>query len=171
MRSPVGAAAEFAERPKRRYARTKSVLEALETRGAISQEQKRASDRLAWDHYTSNTLIGRLTASYGPRMRPRAKYQAVPETPLSVPVRECYDDAIGAAGRWFTPILVHSASQICPQLIGPAPTASELRRYRPASARLDGLVCHYGEHRREVAADDRCSGRDRPRSTAPWWSS
>jgi hypothetical protein len=59
----IEAAAEVAEyRPKRRFARTKTQLETLGARGAISPDQHRAGAKLARDYYASNTLIGRLTA-------------------------------------------------------------------------------------------------------------
>jgi hypothetical protein len=96
----VAAGIELAEdRPKRRrVVRFKTQLETLEARSAITMEQKRAGERLAQDYASSNSTIGRLTASYEPRLRSKSKYQQTPDTPLSVAARERYDNALKEAG-------------------------------------------------------------------------
>jgi hypothetical protein len=54
------------ERPKRRYARSKTILEGLMVRGSISTAQMRAGDRLALDYHYSWTDPNHLTAPTSP---------------------------------------------------------------------------------------------------------
>jgi hypothetical protein len=102
-------AAELAEsRPKLRRARTKTQLETLEARGAMSHEQHRAGARLARDYYASNTVIGRLVGRYEANLpKQPKKYQAAPDTPSAIVARERYDQAMKTVGPWLSGILVH----------------------------------------------------------------
>jgi hypothetical protein len=142
--------AEVVDEPiRRKVARHRTRLEELHARGAISSGQKRAGDRLSRDYYASNTMIGRLTAAYAPRMKSRAKYQDVPETPFSISARERYDNAMQAAGRWLAPILVH----VCitdqpPSHWGPLNGKAATDGLPLLRLGLDALAWHYSAHRR-----------------------
>jgi Domain of unknown function (DUF6456) len=136
------------DRPKRnRQVRHRTRLEELEARGVISPEQKNAGDRLCRDYYSSNTIIGRLTASYEPTMRSRQKYQAVPDTPRSVAARQRFDNALAAAGP-LAAILVHTCvTDLAPSAWGPA--NGKAAEDGPALLRLglDTLVEFYSGNR------------------------
>jgi hypothetical protein len=59
------AGAEIAAKPpKRRFARTKTVLELLEQRGSITVEHRRAGERLERDYRASQTNHARLVSRY-----------------------------------------------------------------------------------------------------------
>jgi Domain of unknown function (DUF6456) len=149
-------AAEAEDRPKRnRQVRHRTRLEELEARGVISPEQKNAGDRLCRDYYSSNTMIGRLTASYEPRMRSHQKYQAVPDTPRSVAARQRFDNALAAAGP-LAAILVHvCVTDLAPSAWGPA--NGKAAEDGPALLRLglDTLVEFYSGNRHRTRRHER----------------
>jgi Domain of unknown function (DUF6456) len=159
----VEAGATLAEdRPKRnRQVRHRTRLEELEARSVISPEQKNAGDRLCRDYYASNTMIGRLTASYEPRMRSHQKYQATPDTPRSVAARQRFDNALAAAGP-LAAILVHTCvTDLAPSAWGPA--NGKAADDGPALLRLglDTLVEFYSGNRHGARRHERL---DAPRS-------
>jgi hypothetical protein len=132
--------------PKRRLARTKTVLELLEQRGSISIKQKRAGDRLARDYYASNTLIGRMIGSYAPRAGTRAKWQDIPDTPLSVTARESFDRALDAVSPWGQGILVHvCVTDLSPTSWGPLNGKAAADGPPLLRAALDILAAHYNK--------------------------
>jgi hypothetical protein len=145
-------AVEAEERPKRHFARTKTVLETLEARGAITLDQKRAGDRLARDYARSNTMIGRLIGHYEANVPRRPGYGAPPDTPMSIVARERYDNAMKAVGPHLNSILFHVVvTDLPPSHWGPLNGLAVAEGPKLLRVALDSLAAHYGGTRRLAA--------------------
>jgi Domain of unknown function (DUF6456) len=151
------AAIELGEQqPKRRrYARSRTALEHLMTRGLISPEQMRAGDKLASDYRTSQTDPSRLTGRYEPGPRPPQRYQAAPDTLASLAARERFESAMAAVAAvqaGLAGILVHVCVVDQPvNLWGPLngyPVTAGILRLHTG---LDILADYYGARRRAAA--------------------
>jgi Domain of unknown function (DUF6456) len=153
IEAAVELAEEAQERPKRKYARTRTQLETLEARGGITLDQKRAGDRLAKDYARSNTTIGRLVGRYEANMPRRPGYGAPPDTPLSIVARERYDNAMKAVGPWLNGILFHVCiTDLPPSGWGPMNGKAALDGPPILRLALDALISFYDGGNRRLAA-------------------
>jgi Domain of unknown function (DUF6456) len=141
------AGAEIAadDQPKRRYARTKSQLELLESRGNITIHHRKAGERLEQDYRLSGTCPSRLISRYEPNMpRQPKKYQAPSDAPGNIAARERFDAAMSAIGPWLAPIVLHVV--ICDLPVANwGPMNGRAATHGPGLlfTALDALAAHY----------------------------
>jgi hypothetical protein len=144
-------AAELAPEPhKRRYSRSKTVLELLEQRGSITVEHRRAGERLERDYRDSQTNPARLVSRYEAKMpKPPKRYRGNADTPASIRARERFDAAMQVVGPWLSGIVVHTA--ICDLPVtewGPLNGRAQSHGLPVLLVALDALCADYGERRR-----------------------
>jgi hypothetical protein len=153
IEAAIELAEDRAERPKRKFARSRTILETLEARGAINLDQKRAGDKLAKDYVRSNTTIGRLIGHYEANMPRRPGYGAPPDTPMSIVARERYDNAMKAVGPRLNSILFHvCVTDLAPIHWGPPNGEAAVEGPKLLRVALDALITFYDGGSRRLAA-------------------
>ena len=96
-------------------------------------------------------MIGRLTGRYEANMpKPPKKYQALPDTPLSIVARERYDNAMKEVGPWLSGIVVHVCITDLPAMEGGPLNGKAATDGVPLlRLGLDALAWHYSGQRHE----------------------
>jgi hypothetical protein len=122
----------------------------LASRGNISQEHRRAGERLERDYRRSDTIPTRLVGRYEANLPKAPKtYQFAADAPDSIAARERFEAAMQAVGPFLNGILVHVA--ICDLPVAEwGPMNGRAKNHGPPVllVALDALCAHYGERRR-----------------------